>query len=68
MPPYQNTRQVGARYGGWSSRSIWRAVADGRLPKPTYPTGRKRPLWDLAELEQRERDAVKRPRSDETAS
>ena len=33
-----------------STRSIWRMVACGRLPRPIY-LGRKSPRWRLAEVE-----------------
>ncbi|MGC9261862.1 MAG: helix-turn-helix transcriptional regulator [Phycisphaerae bacterium] len=33
-----------------SSRSIWRMVATGKLPRPIY-LGRKSPRWRLSDVE-----------------
>jgi hypothetical protein len=63
MPPFLTKRLVGQRYS-WSVRNVERAAHDGRLPPPKFPIGPKAPRWDLAELEQRERDAVKRAGGD----
>jgi predicted site-specific integrase-resolvase len=47
-------QQVGQRYG-IDVRSVDRWSADGRLPAPTYRG--KIPIWDLDELEARDRQA-----------
>jgi hypothetical protein len=59
MPPYLTKRKVGERYS-WSTRSVLRAAADGRVPPAEYPLGPKRPLWDQEKLEANERAAVTR--------
>ena len=41
---YLRKKQLRARYGYESDRSIERAVGDGRLPRPTMSLGRF-PLW-----------------------
>jgi predicted DNA-binding transcriptional regulator AlpA len=49
-------RQVAARYGGVTTRTIDRWAEDGRLPPPIF-RGRV-PLWDLDELEAQDRAAA----------
>jgi len=60
---YLRKKQVAQRYGGLATRSIERAVADGRLPPPEHPFGEHLPLWDLQVLEENERRAAIRGKS-----
>jgi hypothetical protein len=55
---YLRKRQVAQRYGGIATRSVERAVEDGRIPKPEFPFGPHMPLWNLETLEQNERQAA----------
>jgi hypothetical protein len=60
---YLKKRQVAQRYGGIATRSVERAVVDGRLPPPEFPFGERLPLWDLEKLEANERAAALRSKS-----
>jgi hypothetical protein len=57
---YLRKRAVAERYGGITLRTVERAVEAGRLPPPEYPTGERVPMWDLAKLEDNERQAAMR--------
>jgi predicted DNA-binding transcriptional regulator AlpA len=57
---YLRKRQVRARYGEVSDRTIDRMVADGRLPKPVY-FGNRIPFWSESELDASDRAAALRP-------
>jgi hypothetical protein len=48
-------RQLRARYGEVTDRTIERAVNDGRLPAPEFPFKNKIPMWDEDVLEAYER-------------
>jgi hypothetical protein len=63
-------RQVQARYGEVCSRTIDRAVEDGRLPAPKYPFGNKIPYWDGDELDAHDRSLAlaDRPRRKSAAT
>jgi predicted DNA-binding transcriptional regulator AlpA len=47
--------QVAARYGNVCTRTIDRAVKDGRLPPPRFPFGNSRPYWAESELDAHDR-------------
>jgi hypothetical protein len=51
-------RQVRARYGNCSDRTIDRMVEAGKLPPPQHPLRNKIPFWSLAELEASDRAAA----------
>jgi hypothetical protein len=53
-------RQVQSRYGEVCSRTIDRAVEDGRLPPPKYPFGNNVPYWDEDELDDHDRNLASR--------
>jgi hypothetical protein len=53
-------RQMQSRYGEVCSRTIDRAVEDGRLPAPKYPFGNKVPYWDEDGLDQHDRNLAAR--------
>jgi hypothetical protein len=53
-------RQVQSRYGEVCSRTIDRAVKDGRLPPPKFPFGNKVPYWDEDELDKHDRNLAAR--------
>jgi hypothetical protein len=48
-------RQVRARYGDITDKTVERAVRDGRIPPPEYPFGNRIPFWDEEALEAHER-------------
>jgi hypothetical protein len=58
MRQFLRKRQVAQRYGNITTRSVERAVEDGRIPPPEYPMGLHTPMWDLAKLEANERVAA----------
>jgi hypothetical protein len=58
MKTYLVKRQVANRYGGMHPRSIDDAVRDGRLPKPEFPLGPKRPRWSEEVLDEHDRTAA----------
>jgi hypothetical protein len=55
---YLRKRQLSERYGNITTRSIERAVVDGRLPAPEFPFGNHIPYWDEEKLEENERAAA----------
>ena len=48
---WKRKRQVRARYGDCSDRTIDRMVKAGKLPAPQYPLGNKVPMWSEAALD-----------------
>jgi hypothetical protein len=77
MPPWLRKPRVATRYD-CETRSVDRAAAEGRLPKPKYPFGNSIPAWDEAELDEHDRAAIaasaagggkiKKPPSDEAVA
>jgi len=51
-------RQVRARYGDVTDRTLERAVKDGRIPPPEFPFANRIPFWDEERLEAHERAAA----------
>jgi hypothetical protein len=60
VPPFVTKQTLAKRYNT-SPRNIERMWKDGRLPPPKYPTGPKKPLGDMEEIEAHERAAISRP-------
>jgi predicted DNA-binding transcriptional regulator AlpA len=54
---YLRKAQVATRYCT-TKRWVDKMVEEGRLPKPTYPTSYRVPLWNEAELDQHDRAVV----------
>ena len=54
---YLRKAQVATRYC-ITKRWVDKMVEQGRLPKPTYPTSYRVPLWNEAELDQHDRAVV----------
>jgi hypothetical protein len=52
-------RQVRARYGDITDRTVERMVKDGRLPKPKFPLGNRLPFWDEQTLDEHDRVVVR---------
>jgi predicted DNA-binding transcriptional regulator AlpA len=47
---FSRKRELAARLG-ISTRTLDRAVRDGRLPRPTYVLGKALPLWNDEEVD-----------------
>jgi predicted DNA-binding transcriptional regulator AlpA len=56
---YLRKIQVAERYGV-TKRMVDKMVEEGRLPKPTYPTSDRIPLWNEQALDDNDRAAVTR--------
>jgi hypothetical protein len=59
---WHRKKAVQERYGDVCSRTIDRAVGDGRLPAPHYPFSNKIPYWDGDELDAHDRAAALKTR------
>jgi hypothetical protein len=57
MTKWLRKTRVAERYD-CHPRSVDRAAAEGRLPKPKYPFGNSIPAWDEAELDEHDRAAI----------
>jgi predicted DNA-binding transcriptional regulator AlpA len=65
---WKRKRQVRARYGDCSDRTIDRMVKAGKLPPPQYPLGTKVPFWDEAELDASDKAAAAAYRNQQSAA
>jgi hypothetical protein len=65
---WKRKRQLRARYGDCSDRTIDRMVKAGKLPPPQYPLGNTIPFWAEDELDASDRAAAAAYRNMKTAT
>lgn len=49
-PVLLDVQMVRARYGGMPRSTFYRLLQEGRMPKPCYPFGTRRPFWRVEDL------------------